>query len=121
MSHALTVVSPDAPAPRKAKEREKIYLIEMPPAGNWFVKTKTRRGKTIWYLRLCITGLHPRLYGPFGSKRHGMLFLDEVLDALLVPIADVEAEIGKWKLREPFAHAWLPIVEHPLVMHHRKS
>lgn len=115
MSKALTIVNAEPPAAAPKKKREKIVLIETQPEPDWFVPTKTKRGRKLWYLRLRVTGWHARLYGPFASKHAGLLFLDEVLNALLDPMAEVEDESSKWRVREQYAHAWLPIVEHPVV------
>ncbi|MEQ1844646.1 MAG: hypothetical protein ABL983_03595, partial [Nitrospira sp.] len=64
------------------KKREQILFLERRPSENWFVAKKTPRGKAKWYLRFTITGLDPRLFGPFPSKRKAVLFLDAAHDKL---------------------------------------
>lgn len=113
MSHALTIVEPATLAPKK--KREKICLIETQPEADWFVQAKTKRGRQVWYLRFQMTGWNPRLYGPFKSQRVGLLFLDQVINAILNPMAEVEDYANEWRVQEPCAHSWLPIVDHPVV------
>lgn len=114
MSNTLTIVNAEPPAPAPKKTREKIVLIETQPETDWFVPTKTKRGRRVWYLRLKVTGWCPRLYGPFPSKRGGLIFLDKVLAEILQPLADVEGEAEELSVQEEFAHHWPPLVEHPL-------
>ena len=57
--------------------------------------------------------LESSLYGPFKSQRVGLLFLDQVINAILNPMAEVEDRANKWRVQEPCAHSWIPIVEHP--------
>ena len=59
---ALTSV-PKAPTTEK-KKRERLVNIETPPQREWFVRTR-EQGRTVWYLRLRLTGMFPRRFGPF--------------------------------------------------------
>ena len=97
------------------KERERIQLIEVRPSPEWFVRRKDQWGKPAWYLRLSITGLLPRLYGPFSSQRKCLLFLDWAIDELTDVAAELQDHAGKYMLKRPFQHrGWcLPIIETP--------
>lgn len=110
MSNALTVVTSDPPAPKN--KRERIALVEIQPEADWFVPAKTKRGKQIWYLRFRMTGRNPRLYGPFKSKHHCLLCLDEVINEILG--SDFESMDDDRMLNEPCAKVWPPIVEYPI-------
>ncbi len=113
MSNELTIVKPDTLAPKK--KREKICLIETQPEPDWFVSAKTKHGRQVWYLRLCMTGWNPRLYGPFKSQRAGLLFLDDAIEILQEMESEIVDKANERMINEPCAHAWLPIVEHPLL------
>ncbi|MDR4467532.1 MAG: hypothetical protein MRJ68_04420 [Nitrospira sp.] len=113
MNTPLTVVQAASPAPKK--KRETISLIETQPEPSWFVPAKTKRGRTVWYLRFQMTGWNGRLYGPFKSKRQCLLFLDEAINEFQEVEPEVTIKANKRKVEEPCAKAWLPIVEHPLV------
>lgn len=113
MSNALAIVNEKPPAPKK--ERDGFFLIETQPEADWFVKTKTPRGRTVWYLRFRMTGWNPRLYGPFRSRHDCLLFLDEAINHIQDTEPDLVDDACKRKVKEPCAHSWLPIVEHPLV------
>lgn len=113
MSKALAIVNRETPSPKK--KPEKIELIETQPETDWFVPAKTKRGRTVWYLRFRMTGRNPRLYGPFESKRVGLHFLDEVICSILDPMAQADDHANQLKVKEEFAHAWMPLVEHPIV------
>lgn len=113
MSKSLMIVEEDHPAPKK--KRETISLIETQPEPDWFVPAKTKRGRTVWYLRFQMTGWNPRLYGPFKSKHQCLLFLDQAINEFQEMEPEVTTKAGERMVKEPCANTWLPIVEHPLV------
>lgn len=114
MSKALTVVTADTPTPAPKKKREKIVLIETQPEVDWFVSARTKRGRKVWYLRFKITGLNPRLYGPFKSKHQGLLFLDDALGSIQEVENEMRDDADKRMINEPLAKVWLPIIEYPV-------
>ena len=113
MNNALAIVDTNNPTPKK--KREKICLIETQPEADWFVPAKTKRGRQVWYLRFQMTGWNPRLFGPFKSKHHGLLFLDEAIECLQEHDQELADAANKRIVKEPCSNAWLPIVEHPIV------
>lgn len=113
MSKALAIVNQQTPPPKK--KREKIGLIETQPEADWFVPAKTKRGRQVWYLRFKMTGLHARLFGPFASKRVGLLFLDDVIESTLDSMSAADDYANDRRIKEEFTHAWMPLVEHPIV------
>ncbi len=102
MSKALAIVNRETPSPKK--KLEKIGLIETQPEVDWFVPAKTKRGRQVWYLRFQMTGWNARLFGQFRSKRVDLLFLDEVICAILDPMAQVEDYANQCRVKEEFAH-----------------
>lgn len=119
MSKALAIVNQVTPPVKK--KREKICLLETQPDADWFVPAKTKRGRHVWYLRFKMTGLHARLFGPFKSKRVGLLFLDDVIDSSLESMSQADDYANERMVKEEFAHAWMPLVEHPLVARPRAT
>ena len=107
-SSHLTAV-PKQTAPPKPK-RERIELIETSPQHHWFVKIKDEQKRTIWYLRMQVTGQLARRYGPFGNKRQALLFLDAALNELADSQTEIESIAQSRILRPPFRHRWYPMV-----------
>ena len=110
MATALRVVKTES-----KPKRERISVIEVRPKEEWFVRTKTFRGKTVWYIRFEVTGMHPRLFGPFPSKRQGLLFLDDAIGELLGGLIEAENRCEKRMVKEECQKVWLPIIEYPLL------
>lgn len=113
MSTSLRVINS---ASIEKQPRERIGLLEMRPKDEWFVCSRNERGQKVWYLRLAITGIFPRLYGPFISKRKAVLFLDRVINRIL----DFSQEFDEYVLefgttREFEKLNWGPLIEHPLL------
>lgn len=116
MSNPLAIVNakPSTPAPKT--KRERITLIETQPEADWLVSATTKRGWTVWNLRFRMTGWNARLFGPFRSKYDCLLFLDEAINHIGDTEPDLVDAASKRRVSQPCAHAWLPIVENPLVM-----
>lgn len=96
--------------------RKRVELLEMRPKDEWFVCSQTERGRRVWHIRLMITGMFPRLYGPFISKRKAVLFLDRVINRILdfsQEFDDYAQELGS--NREFERLNWGPLIEHPLM------
>lgn len=114
MAKELAIVKGERVTPKQ--KRERIELVETPPQDHWFVQGKTHRGRRVWYLRFQITGQYPRLYGPLPSKRHCLLFLDEMIGRLLEGMSEAEDYCNKRMVNEEFMNVWIPLVEHPDVI-----
>lgn len=50
------------------KKRERIQLIETKPTNEWFVLSKTSRGREVWYLRFEVTGEKPPIVRPVSIE-----------------------------------------------------
>jgi hypothetical protein len=70
---------PVTPKRKQRKERETISCIEERPRPDWFVQMKSPDGKTWWFLRVSITGLRTRIYGPFATQHRALLFWDRII------------------------------------------
>ena len=113
MSTSLTVIKSEN---IERKPRERIRLLEMQPKDEWFVSSRNERGRKIWHLRFTVTGMFPRLYGPFISKRKAVLFLDLVVNRVLdfsQEFDDYAHEFGRTREFEKLN--WGPLIEHPLL------
>ena len=115
MAKALAIVKAENSKPTTRK-RERIAFLERRPEVDWFVAKKTPRGKTKWYLRFTITGLFPRLFGHFSSKRKAVLFLDAAHDKLCDFWTEVDDVRDRYADEGEFERVnWGPLSEHPLV------
>ena len=100
--------------------RERIGMLEDRPKPDWFVKVRDQDGEIQWFLRFSITGLATRLYGPFGTKRTCLLFLDSAINALIDGYAQIDDCQNKYRLPDrPFKNrGWhYPIVENEIIKH----
>lgn len=110
-----------AKAPTSTAESERIQLLELLPRKEWFIRT-TFRGKVMWYVRFSVTGMRARIFGPFPTKRAGLLFLDAAHDKLADFWSDVDNVATKYSCRGEFQFvSWGPIIEHPLAAPREKG
>jgi hypothetical protein len=111
---ALTTVPKGGTTEPKKKAHERIVLIETPPRPDWYIQTTTATGRRVWYLRFQVTGLAPRLYGPFTSRHRALLAFDATIDTL----QDVENEMKdvceERMLKVKYQKVWPPMIEHPV-------
>jgi hypothetical protein len=108
--------------PKVKQKRERIQLLEERPKPNWFVRGRDQWGKTVWYVRLEITGLLPRLYGPFPSQHKGLLFLDQVVNQMTDLVAELSDHANRYIVNRPFFQRMCcrPIIEVPELAHRRQ-
>lgn len=111
MATALAMVK----TKKQKSTRERILLIETKPNDEWFVRSRTSRGREVWYLRFVVTGQLPQLFGPFKSKHQCLLFLDDALNAISDYSSEIKDACEKRMVRETCQKVWPPIVEYPLL------
>lgn len=100
----------DPPVKRK---RERIQLIETPPREDWFVTEKDANGRLVWFLRLTVTGMLVRRYGPFASRRKALLFLDAALGAMADALVSELEDLAQTRsLRRTYQYRQA-FIEHP--------
>ncbi len=101
------------------KLQERIVMLEENPRPEWFVKVKTPTGETQWFVRVSVTGLCVRRYGPFPHKRACLLFLDAAVNALIDGFMEVTEVQDKYRLpNRPFRNrgGQYPIIERELIL-----
>jgi len=84
-------------APRK--KRERIEIMEVKPREEWFTRSRDQFGRPVWFLRVEMTGLRPRRFGPFPTKRKGLMFLDHLLNQLGDGFSEATGDIGRYQVR----------------------
>lgn len=115
MSKALALTSvPKAPTKEK-KKRERLVNIETPPKPEWFVRTR-EQGRTVWYLRLRMTGMFPRRYGPFANRHRALLALNEMINQTTDVTAECQDAAERYGLNRQFRSNYQPIVEDDLAL-----
>lgn len=113
MTTALTLMHPAQPT---RKQAEHITQLEIPPQEDWFVSATTPRGRQVWYCRFAVTGLFPRLYGPFASKRKAVRFLDAAISTISESLTEIDTVRDAHSCEGEFQKLhWGPLIEHPLV------
>ena len=113
MTTALTLMHPAKP---KRHQPQRISQLEAYPTEDWFVAAMTPRGRRIWYCRFAVTGLFPRLYGPFSTKRKALRFLDAAISTLGECWAEIDDARDQHSCEGEFQKLhWGPLIEHPLL------
>ncbi len=113
MITALTLVDP---AKSKSQQGRSIRSLERHPSEDWFLAASTPRGRRIWYCRFTVTGLFPRLYGPFSSKRKAVRFLDAAIMTLSECWAEIDSARDEHSCDGEFQKLhWGPLIEHSLL------
>jgi hypothetical protein len=98
----------------KADNSETIVLIETPPQPDWFMQVTMPDGQVRWYLRIGITGLRVRRYGPFPSQENALLFLDRFIDCIGDGVNESMEYIQRYQVEQgPFEYrgGHYPIIE----------
>lgn len=97
----------------------RISNLDTQPSEDWFVCSTTPRGRQIWYCRFGVTGLFPRLYGPFSSKRVAVRFLDAAISTLSESLAEIDAARDEHSCEGQVQKLhWGPLIEHLLLNPH---
>lgn len=109
----LAVVKEQTEKPKR--KRDRIALIETLPKPDWFVCAR-ERGRKVWYLRFCITGMLPRRFGPFKNRHRALLALDGMLNSLTDGISDLSESDRKYRIRRQFTQDWGAIIEDDLAL-----
>ncbi len=110
----LTIVNSEETKPKRKRERH--ALIETLPKADWFVCTQ-EQGRTVWYLRVSITGMLPRRFGPFKNRHRAMLALDGMLDAMIDVITELPDRARKYIIPSRFCpDRWGPVIEDDLAL-----
>jgi hypothetical protein len=103
----MTIVNSEIPAPKK--KGGKIVLIETQPEADWFVPVTTKRERKVWCLRFRMSGWNPRLFGPFKSKQHCLLFLDDAIGSIQDAKHVMRDKADMRIIDEPCAKVWLQL------------
>jgi hypothetical protein len=112
---ALTRGSEESTTAPKKRERERLVNIETPPNPEWFVRTR-EQGRTVWYLRLRLTGMFPRRFGPFRNRHRALLALDNMIHAMTDVTAECQDAAGKYGLNRRFQNHLGPVIEDDLAL-----
>jgi hypothetical protein len=115
---ALSLIETEAAGTVKPrKKRERIQIMELPPSDDWFQKSRDSFGREVWFVRIQMTGLRVRRYGPFPSKHKGILFIDHLLNAVVDSMTDASNSLERYQMplrRFGARSGHFPIVEDEL-------
>lgn len=98
-------------APRK--KRERIQIMEVPPREEWFQRSRDQWGREVWFIRVHITGLRTRRFGPFPTKHKGLLFLDHLLNEVADALSKAEFDLDRYQV--PLRRFGLKAGHYPIV------
>ena len=115
---ALSLIETEkAGTEKRRKKRERIQIMELPPSDEWFQKSRDSFGREVWFVRIQMTGLRTRRYGPFANKHKGLLFLDHLLNGVTDAMVDAGNDIERYQVpcrRFGLRAGHYPIVEDEL-------
>jgi hypothetical protein len=114
MTTGLTIVKESTTEPTKMK-RERITQIETPPNPDWFVSTR-EQGRVVWYLRLRVTGMFPRRFGPFQNRHQALLALNGMIGVMGDAMSECSDRANQYRLTQRFQHNWGPVIEDSLAL-----
>lgn len=103
-----------------SEDDKRIVMLEEHPRPEWFVKVKTPAGETQWFVRVSVTGLCVRIYGPFPNKHACLLFLDSAVNAMIDGVMELANVQSKFLLpNRPFQNrsGQYPIIEREVRLH----
>lgn len=106
--------------PALSEDDKRIVMLEESPRPEWFVKVKTPAGETQWFVRISVTGLCVRIYGPFPNKHACVLFLDSAVDAMIDGVMELANVQNKFLIpNRPFQNrsGQYPIIEREVRLH----
>jgi len=99
------------------KKRERIQLMEVKPCEEWFLRSRDQFGRPVWFVRVEMTGLRPRRFGPFATKHKGLLFLDHLLNDLTDALCSASNALDRYQIparRFEYRGGHYPVVEDEL-------
>ena len=116
--HNADQTPPSSPTLQPARrKRERIQLMETRPQDEWFQSARDPWGREVWFLRVQVTGLRTRRYGPFETKHKGLLFLDRLLDDVCEGLCEAGNNLERYQPpKRPFGFraGHYPVVEDEL-------
>lgn len=77
----------DASAPHHYRERA--------VSEDWLFHGKDEVGREGWFVRIEVTGMYPRRYGPFAAQEDACEFLEDFLHVLVEPFDDLERDLDR--------------------------
>ena len=88
----------------------KVVLVERKPQPDWFASARNEHGKRQVFLRFQMTGLYPRRFGPFQTKREALLFLDDLLNQAQDVFSedDIKGNHARCIMEDELASRYLP-------------
>ncbi len=88
----------------------KVVLVERKPQPDWFASARNEHGKRQVFLRFQMTGLYPRRFGPFQTKREALLFLDDMLNQVQDAFGEgeIKSNHARCIMEDELASRYLP-------------
>lgn len=80
----------------KSEDEQSVSYLECHPDPRWFSQEIGPDGRPEVWLRIQVTGLRSKKYGPFPDPYQAMLYLDVVLDKILDDFCEAESHLGKY-------------------------
>lgn len=78
-TNTATVQPLTSAASEPSTDYSDISYLEVPLQDDSILETVDRTGKPVVYLRVCVTGMLPRLAGPFPSREIATWCMDAVI------------------------------------------
>jgi hypothetical protein len=71
------------------------HYRERAVSDDWLFHGKDEVGREGWFVRIEITGMYPRRYGPFATQEEACAFLEDFLHDLVEPFSNLDNELDR--------------------------
>ncbi|MFY4730243.1 hypothetical protein [Nitrospira sp. BLG_2] len=84
---------------RKVSQQQGVapprHYRERAVSDDWLFHGRDEVGREGWFVRIEITGMYPRRYGPFATQEKACALLEDFLHDLVEPFANLDNELDR--------------------------
>ena len=84
-----------APHQTCARPRLPHHYRERAVSEDWLFHGKDEVGREGWFVRIEVTGMYPRRYGPFATQAEACELLEDFLHDLVEPFGNLERDLDR--------------------------
>ena len=101
------VLKMEGEAKAKKEPSRKFSYYSEDPKAHYLLMSADEQGRTVYFFKRHITGLHERLFGPYDSRSMAVTCFDTVLQGALESFCDVQ-NAGRDKSNNGMEHIAVP-------------
>lgn len=109
------VLKMEGEAKAKKEPSRKFSYYSEDPKAQYLLMGADEQGRTVYFFKMNITGLHDRMFGPYDSRATAVICFDTVLQGALESFCNVQ-NAGRDKSNNGMEHIALPANLKPVSM-----